>query len=111
LVFERPPLFFFFSCANTSDLKHSKHGAEDIVASNDATTRHSMPSVVVELSLNVARHAAGAPLRQTSALAGKLATTSTLGAARAPKVLKIKKLNVKKKLHCKYSITFILQIL
>jgi hypothetical protein len=55
-----------------------------------------MPFVVVEPSLNVARDAAGAPPRKTSDSTGKLATTCTSGATAAPKVLKIKKLNVKK---------------
>jgi hypothetical protein len=67
-----------------------------------------MPTVVAEPSLNVVGDAAGGPLRQTSSSAGKLATMSTLGAVPAPNVLKIK---CEKYLHCKYSSTFLLQIL
>jgi hypothetical protein len=64
----------------------------------------------VESSLNVAGDVSGAPPRQTSTSTGKLATTSTSGAAPAPKVLKIRNVNVKN-LHCKYLSTFLLQIL
>jgi hypothetical protein len=73
-----------------------KHGGEDETASDDASKKDIMPSIVVEPLLNVAGDAGGAPLKQTSALAGKPATPSTSGAVPAPKVLKVNKLNVKK---------------
>jgi hypothetical protein len=50
----------------------------------------------VDPSLSTAIDALGAPPGQTSASVGKLMSTSTLGATPAPKVLKVKKLNVKK---------------
>jgi hypothetical protein len=84
LVFEHAPPFVFFSSADASNPKHSKQGAGDKAVGDDTTMRQSMPSFVVEPSLNVVGDAASTPSKRTSASVGELAIASTLSAASAP---------------------------
>jgi hypothetical protein len=96
LIFEHSPPFVLFSSADASEPKRSKQGAGYKAPDDDTATRQSVPSVAVDPSLNVAGHAAGAPLKQTLALFGEFAMASTLSTTAAPKVLKVRELNVKK---------------
>jgi hypothetical protein len=103
--------FFCFSAA-ASNPKGSRQRVEEETVEDDAATKRDVSSVAVDplpsssratpgqtppsASRQLSMVILGAPPRQVSSSTGKPTPPSTLGAAPVPKVLKVKKLDVKK---------------